>query len=302
MGCLHPVIGGLLYATFPCYIDGFQALFLLREVVFECFYGNGREYQDDRDVYEDHETLAEVCAVPGEGSAGDGSDEHDDGRNELEYVADGIVRALVHDEPEAALGVVVVADERGVAEKAHRKRDENGPIGAQHGCQGLLYIEDTGNFLGRFYIARKAHQCCSRADEQGVDEYGERLYEALLYGVRDARTGTCVRGGTHTRFVGVQTALDTIHDAASGEATETGIERERTLENVGEHSGHVRDVVDDNAECHDYIDGAHDGNEVARDGGDFLGATPDADRKEHCEDNADDDGRGTLVVEAVVRE
>ena len=246
--------------------------------------------------------MAEVGAVPGERGAGGSPDEHDDGSDGLEDVADGVVRTPVHDEAEAAFGVVVVADERGVAEEAHRECDENGPVGAQYGRQGMLDVEDSGDFLGRFDVGGKAHQRRSRADEERVDEDRERLHEPLLYRVRDARAGACVRGGTHTRFVGVQAALDTVHDTASGESAEPGVERECTLENGGEHGGHIRDVVDDNAECHDYIDGAHDGNEVARDGGDFLGATPDADRKEHCEDNADDDGRGTLVVEAVARE
>ena len=283
-------------------VGGFEALLALFDVVSERLDGDGREHQDHGDVYEDHESLAEVGAVPGERGAGGGPDEHDDGRDGLEDVADGVARTPVHDEAEAPFGIVVVADERGVAEEAHRERDEDGPVAAQYGRQGMLDVEDSGDFLGRLDVAGKTHQRRSRADEERVDEDGERLHEPLLYRVRDARTGACVRGGTHTRFVGVETALDTVHDAASGEAAESGVEREGALEDGSEHGGHVRDVVDDDAECHDHVDGAHDGDEVARDGGDFLGATPDAGGEEDREDDADDDGRGTLTVEAVARE
>ena len=166
----------------------------------------------------------------------------------------------------------------------------------------MLDVEDSGDFLGRLDVAGKAHQRRGRADEERVDEDGERLHESLLYEVRDASAGARVRGGTHTRFVGVEAALDTVHDAASGESAESGVEREGALEDGGEHGGHVRDVVDDDAERHDHVDGTHDGDEVARNGGDLLGTAPDADGEEDGEDDADDDGRGTFVVEAVARE
>ena len=68
---LYPVIGGLFDATFLCDVDGFQPFFLLFDVIPESLDGDGRECQDNGDVHEDHETLAEVGAVPGKRGTGD---------------------------------------------------------------------------------------------------------------------------------------------------------------------------------------------------------------------------------------
>ena len=139
-----------------------------------------------------------------------------------------------------------------------------------------MYVNDSRNVLAGLDVGRKAHEGCGGADEERVDEYGERLHEALLDGVRDACACTCVRGGTHTCFVGVEAALDAVHDAASGKSAESCVKRECVLENRAEHGGNIRDVVYDNAEGDDDVDGSHEGNEVACDGGNFLGTFPDA--------------------------
>jgi len=145
-----------------------------------------------------------------------------------------------------------------------------------------LYVNDSRDVLAGFDVGRKAHEGCGGADEERVDEYGERLHKALLDGVRDACTCARVWGGTHACFVGVETALDAVHDAASGEAAESCVKRECVLEDRAEHGGNVRYVVYDNAESDDDIDGSHEGDEVTCDGGDFLRAFPDAKSEEGC--------------------
>ena len=102
------------------------------------------------------------------------------------------------------------------------------------------------------------------------------MHESLLDGVRDACACARVRGGTHTCFVGVEAALDAVHDAASGEAAKSSVKRKCVLENCAEHGGNIRDVVYDNAEGDDDVDSSHERNEVTCDGGDFLRAFPDA--------------------------
>ena len=143
-----------------------------------------------------------------------------------------------------------------------------------------MNVDDTGDVLGRFDVGREAHERCGRADEECVDEHGERLDKPLLDRVRNACAGTRVRGGTHTGFVGVEAALDTVHDAASGESAESCVKREGVLENESEHGRNIRDVVDDNAEGDDDVDSSHEGDKVTCDGGNFLGAFPDAKSEE----------------------
>ena len=144
-----------------------------------------------------------------------------------------------------------------------------------------MYVNDSRNVLAGLDVGREAHEGCGGANEERVDEYGKRLHEALLDGVRDACACTRVRGGTHTSFVGVEAALDAVHDAASGKSAESCVKRECVLENRAEHGGNIRDVVYDDAEGNQNIDSSHEGNEVTCDGGNFLGAFPDA-KCEEC--------------------
>ena len=68
-----PVIGGLFDAAILGDVDGFKPFLSLVGVVLERLDRDWRKNQDDRDVHEDHEALAKVCAVPGERCAGCGA-------------------------------------------------------------------------------------------------------------------------------------------------------------------------------------------------------------------------------------
>ena len=107
-----------------------------------------------------------------------------------------------------------------------------------------------------------------------------------------------VGSGTHTCLVGVQAALDAVHQAASGEAAEDGLEVKSIDEDTLDHSGDGGDVHKNDDQGNQDVDDAHNGNQHAGDLGQALGAAHNANGKQDSQDSTDDPGRGSLVVEA----
>ena len=211
-------------------------------------------------------------------------------------------RVAPEDILQAALAVIVVADERREREQTHGHGDEDGAEVAERLLHGRLNIGRAGRFLGRHDAGAQAHERRARADEQRVDVHGQALHEALLAGMRHAGRGGGVGRGTHAGLVGVQAALDAPHDARTGKAAERRLEIERIAEDVGDDAREDLDVHENDDERHEDVQHAHDRHEHARDIGQALAAAEHAQGEQHRKDRADDIRRAALDIEAEAAE
>ena len=102
------------------------ALAALAHIVLE--HGNAlvAENQDDGDVDDDHRGLEHVGRIPRETGADRCTDEHDQRRKHTEHRHARLARVTLEDVLQAALAVIVVADERREREQAH------GPVSYTH--------------------------------------------------------------------------------------------------------------------------------------------------------------------------
>ena len=107
-----------------------------------------------------------------------------------------------------------------------------------------------------------------------------------------------VGSGTHTCLVGVQAALDALHQAGTGEAAEDGLEVEGTVEDSTQDGRQLADVHEHDDQSNGNVDDAHDGDHEASDLHQTLAAAHDADGEQDGQDSADEDGGGGFVVEA----
>ena len=281
---------------------GVLALLALAHVVLEHGQTLVAEDEDDRDVDDDHRALEHVGRIPREAGADDGADEHERRRSQTEHRHARLARVAPKDILQAALAVIVVADERREREQAHGHGDEDGAEAAERLLHGRLHIGRAGRFLGRLNAGAQAHERRGRADEQRVDEHGQHLHEALLGRVRDVGRGGRVRRRAHAGLIGVQAALDAPHDARTSKAAERRLEIERIAEDVGDDAREDLDVHENDDERHEDVQHAHDRHEHARDIGQALAAAEHARGEQHRQDRADDVRRAALGVEAKASE
>ena len=278
-------------------LGGF-ALLALAHVVLEHSHTLVAEDEDDGDVDDDHRALKHVGCIPRETGADDGTDEHERCRGQTEDQHAAAARVTPEDILQAALAVIVVADERREREQTHGHGDEDGAEVAERLLHGRLHIGRAGRFLGRHDAGAQAHERRGRADKQRVDEHGQHLHKTLLGRVRDVGRGGRVRRRAHAGLIGVQAALDAPHDARTGEAAERRLEIERITEDVGDDAREDLDVHEHDDERHHDIQQTHDRHEHARDIGQALAAAEHARGEQHRQDRADDVRRAALGVEA----
>lgn len=117
-------------------------------------------------------------------------------------------RGALEDELQAALGVIIVADERCERKQAHCHGNEYRAEIAKRKLHGLLNICSSGSVGNKSLgVCAHAHHCGRGTHEQRVDKNGQHLDKPLLYGVRYVRRRGGVGRRTHTGFVGVKAAL-----------------------------------------------------------------------------------------------
>ena len=282
-----PVVGALDAVGIGA-IGGQLALAALPLVVAQGGDGGLGKEDDDGDVDDDHEGLQEVGSVPREARGDDRARKDQGGGAQAVDDHEDLARLLLHDEAQAALGVVVVAEEGGEGEEADGHRDEDRAEAAEGSAGAGLDIGGARCLGAGLHAGEEAEEGGGRADEQGVDEDGEHLHKALLCRVAHVGRGRRVGGRAHTGLVGVQAALDAPHDAGAGEAAEDGLEVKSGLENVFEHRAEVGDMPKDHDEGDDHVQHAHHGHEDLGDLGESFSAAEDADAEQHRENAADD--------------
>ena len=120
-----------------------------------------------------------------------------------------------------------------------------------------------------------------------------------------------VRRRADARFIGIQAALDALHEGGRAEAcraAEDRLEIERARENAAQHLGQHAGVDHHDDERHDDVQHAHDRHEHARDLDDAVAVAEDADAYEEREQRAADDrqemrarGSNERIIEVIAR-
>ena len=295
-----PVVGALDAVGIGA-VGGQLALAALPLIVAQG--GDGRLGEDNDDGYvdDDHQGLEQVRRIPGQARGDDRAGKDQGNGDQAVDEHESFARLLLHDEAQAAFGVVVVADKGGEGEEADRDCNEDGAKAAEgRACAGLD-IGCTRGISAGLHAGEEAEEGGGGADEQGIDEDGEHLHQALLCRVAHVGRGGSVGGRAHAGLVGVQAAFDAPHDAGAGEAAENGLEIEGGMEDVAEHGAEAGDVREDNDQGDDHVQHAHDGHQHLGHPGQAFAAAENADAEEHCQHTADDVG-GILIVEAEARE
>ena len=194
---------------------------------------------------------------------------------------------------QAALAVEQVAQQGGKGEQQQGEGDEIGAHGAEGGGQAgldkgralqLLRGDDTG---------AQAHHRSGGADQNGVDEHGQHLHQALLDGVGHVGGGGGVGGGAHAGLVGVEAPLDALHHGGGAKARSTaedGLHVEGGGEDALEHLGQHTDVQHHDDHGHDDVQHAHHGHQHAGDLDDALAAAHDADTHQNGQQSPAEDG------------
>ena len=200
---------------------------------------------------------------------------------------------------EQVVHVEQVAQQGGEGEQHHEHRDEHGADGAEGLAQGGLHIGGAGQGRVRLHAGAQAHEGGAGAQQQGVNEHGQHLHQALLDRVAHIGAGRRVGSAAAAGLVGVQAALDAVHHAGGGEAAEDGPEVKGIAEDAAQHLGQQGDVGEDDHQRHQHVHNAHHGHQQ---GGDLyhpLAAAQQAVAHQHSQHTADDPGGGFGVVEAV---
>ena len=198
--------------------------------------------------------------------------------------------------------VVQVADERGESEEDHGYRDEHRPEFAENGGHRALYIGSAGCFLRDVHAGHEAHESRGGAHEEGIQEDGEHLHEALFHRMGHVRGSRRVRRRADTGFVREEAALHAVHEAGAAHAAQDGFEVERVGEDHAQHMRQVADVHEDRHDSREDVDDAHHRHHDGGDLHDAAAAAEDAVRHEHRLKRAEDPRRGGRVIEAVRRE
>ena len=123
---------------------GVLALLALAHIVLEHGQALVAEDEDDRDIDDDHRALEHVGRIPREAGADDGADEHERRRSQTEHRHARLARVAPKDILQAALAVIVVADERREREQAHGDGDEDRAEAAERLLHGRLHIGGAG--------------------------------------------------------------------------------------------------------------------------------------------------------------
>ena len=105
--------------------------------------------QNGRHVdYDDH-TLQHIRSIPDQTGVCNRTDEHDGRSKQAEEEQLMLFDAAMQDELQTALELLVVAEKRGESEQHNRYCQEHRTYRAERGCDSILYINRTGDFLGR---------------------------------------------------------------------------------------------------------------------------------------------------------
>ena len=204
---------------------------------------------------------------------------------------------MAQQEEEAVFDVVEVAQQGGESEQHHGHGDEDGADGAEGLGQGLLDEGSAGDVGVGLNAGAQAHESGGGAQQQGVDEDGQHLHQALLGGMGNVGGSGGVRSGTDTGFVGVEAALEAHHQAGTHEAAEDGLEVEGVGEDHAEHMGDVADVDGQSDQSHQHVGDTHDGDQGAGDLDDALAAAQQAVESQQGDDGADDDRGDAFLIE-----
>ena len=105
----------------------------------------------------------------------------------------------------------------------------------------------------------------------------------------------CMRGGTHTCFVGEETALCTLADrgleCVADAAADDCLRNERVLEDHAERCGEILDAADDEDQTAEEVETCHEGHDLFGEGSDTVNAADEDERGDCRYEDTDDPGR-----------
>ena len=127
-----------------------------------------------------------------------------------------------------------------------------------------MYIGGTGQLLHRLHARGHAHKGSSSANQKGIDEDGQHLYQALLYRMGYFRSSCRVRSGAHAGLVGIQAALNAKHDAGAGKAGENSLKIKGLAKDFAQNSGQLIDIDKRQNKGYRNVDNAHNRHQGRR--------------------------------------
>ena len=145
-------------------------------------------------------------------------------------------------EVNAVIDVEQVADERRKGKQYHAEGNQHRAEAAVCRRGGLLDVYGPGRFFRNGHAGAQAEESRRAADEHRVDEDGQHLHQALLYGMAYVSRRGSVRSRADTGFIGEQAAFDAVNHARTGDTAQDRFKVKGVGENHGQHVGNFTDV------------------------------------------------------------
>ena len=195
------------------------------------------DYRDE--IAGGEECHEEVAETPNKIKRSESSEYDEDSARE--QPVDGHHTAVVGEETDIGLAIVVIADNAGESEEEDGNRHEERSCLANLALQGSLRQCDAVEFGSRVESAEEDDESRARADQKRVGEDAESLNEALLDRMADSCSGRHVRRAAFTRFVREKSALNADHHCGAEATARHLFDAESVDYN---QSQHVRKLLD----------------------------------------------------------
>ena len=260
-----------------------DAAALLATVVIEQAEDVLAEADDGYEVAGGEEGHEEVAQIPDELQRGEGAEHHQHTAREQAVDDEGC--AVGGDEADIGLTIIIIADDTGEGEEKDGNGDESGSPRPNLGLQGGLRQGDAIELRNIVEAADKNDERRAGADEQGVREDSQRLYQPLLHGVRHRGGGCYIGCAALAGLVAEQASLDAIHDGCTYHAACRLAEPESIGKDDMQHMRYLLDVHhDDDHRQHEVADG-HQWNQHGADIGNAMDAAEDDEQRHHGQDD-----------------
>ena len=260
----------------------FDAGSFLRQVVVEGCIGVFGKLGNRIEVREAEEAHEEIRHIPDERELGQAAKEYHEDYEAAEDEQVGLRVSL--EEGDVDFAVVVVADNGAEGEHEDDDGEEGRCPGAEVQRKGFLGECDAGELAAyRILPGEQDDESGRGADDPGIDVDTEGLYETLLDRMACRCGSRSIRHAAFTGLVGEEAALDACEDGGSDTAADSGLRRERVMEDEREHGRDLVDAGDEYNEGGQQVDASHDGNQELGYLGDARHAAEDDEGCEHAE-------------------
>jgi len=122
-----------------------------------------------------------------------------------------------------------------------------------------------------------------RADEHGVDKDAQGLHQTLFDGVGRIRRRRSIRHGTHTGFVGKETALNTRHERHAESSPGYCVHSESTLDDQEQNFRNERDVHHGDHRSKEQVSPCHQRHHPSHHSCDAVQAAEDHQPRQNCD-------------------